>query len=201
MPDLGSTAKKIRSRLDKKESAREDAIKLSRKIVRDCRSAIASIQAGRDYSDSLGDAQKSQAGLKKILSKHPDLVSSGYAVDAEQELAEVEILLSAIDGSDPPSPDDLGISDEAYILGLGDSIGELRRVFLHRLMKDDVHGAESMLRRMEDHFSVLMTFDYPDALVAAKRKQDVARGVVEKCRGELILSAQMSQLRKDLDDD
>ncbi len=201
MPELSSTAKKIRSRLDKKESAREDAIKLSRKIVRDCRSAISSIQADRDHSEFLRDATKSQAALKKVLASYPDMASSGYAVDAEQELVEVEILQGASDESDPPSPESLGVSDEAYILGLGDSIGELRRVFLHRLMKDDVKGAETMLRLMEDYFAVLMTFDYPDALVAAKRKQDVARGIVEKCRSELILSSQMSQLRKDLDVD
>jgi len=201
MPDLSATAKKMRARLDRKEAARESAIKLSRKIIRECRSSIASMQGGRDSKDSLEAAKKMHLQLKKILSDYPDLLASGYAVDAEQELAEVEILSAAIRGIDPPTPEKIGVTDEAFVLGLGDSIGELRRVFLHRLMGDDVPGAESMLRKMENFFSILMTFDYPDALIATKRKQDVARSLVEKCRGELILSAQMSQLRKDLNDE
>jgi translin len=200
MPDLSSTARKMRERLDKKESAREEAIKLSRKIIRECRSSIAAIQGGRDPEESMDLAKKMHSQLNKVLSAYPDLQASGYTVDAEQELAEVEILTAAIADIDPPTPEKIGVTDEAFVLGLGDSIGELRRVFLHRLMKDDVSGAESMLKKMENFFSILMTFDYPDALIATKRKQDVARSLVEKCRGELILSAQMSQLRKDLND-
>jgi len=201
MSDLQATAKKMRGRLDKKESARENAIKLSRRIIRECRSSMASIHAGRDPLETADGAKKMHMQLKKILADYPDLLASGYAVDAEQELAEVEILSAAIEGLDPPAPQQIGVTDEAFVLGLGDSIGELRRVFLHRLMKDDVRGAEAMLRKMEEFFSTLMTFDYPDALIAVKRKQDIARGLVEKCRGELILSAQMSQLRKDLNED
>ena len=201
MPDLHSMAKKMRERLDRKESAREEAIKISRKIIRECRSAMASIQGGRDPDEPLGSAKKMHKQLKAILEDYPDLLASGYTVDAEQELAEVAILMAAIAGQEPPSPEKVGVTDEAYILGLGDSIGELRRIFLQHLMKDDVRGAESMLRAMEAFFSTLMTFDYPDALVATKRKQDVARSLVEKCRGELILSAQMSQLRKDLNEE
>jgi len=201
MPDISSIAKKMRERLDSKESAREAAIKLSRKIIRECRSSIASIQAGRSHEETRDIARKMHRQLKKILADYPDLLASGYTVDAEQELAEVEILMAAIRDLNPPTPQEIGVTDEAYVLGLGDSIGELRRVFLHRLMKDDVRGAEAMLREMETYFSTLMTFDYPDALIATKRKQDIARGLVEKCRGELILSAQMSQLRKDLNED
>jgi len=52
---------------------------------------------------------------------------------------------------------------------------------------------------MESFFNMLMTFDYPDALIATKRKQDVARGLVEKSRGELAMATQMSRLRKNLD--
>lgn len=201
MPDLHSIAKKMRERLDKKESAREGAIKLSRRIIRECRSSMASIHAGRDPDDALESAKRMHKQLRGALADYPDLLASGYTVDAEQELAEVEILSAAISDLDPPTPEKIGVTDEAYVMGLGDSIGELRRIFLQRLMKDDVRGAGAMLKKMEDYFSTLMTFDYPDALIATKRKQDVARSLLEKCRGELILSAQMSQLRKDLNEE
>lgn len=198
--DLQSTAKEMRSRLDKKEAAREDAIRDSRKIIRECRSAMASIQAGRDPSEPLNGAKKMHEHMKAVLADYPDLLSCGYTVDSEQELAEVEILSAVLADRDPPAPEEIGVTEEAYILGLGDAIGEMRRAFLHRLMGDDVEGAESLLGKMEAYFSILMTFDYPEALVAVKRKQDVARSLVEKCRGELVLSTHMSKLRKDLDE-
>lgn len=122
-------------------------------------------------------------------------------VDAEQELAEAGILLASVCGGALPSPEQIGISDEAYVLGLGDAIGELRRIFLGRLMHHDIEDASAILTKMEEFFSVLMTFDYPEALVPARRKQDVARGLLEKCRGELTLAAQMASLRKELTPD
>jgi translin len=75
----------------------------------------------------------------------------------------------------------------------------MRRLLLDRLMKDDVEAAGLMLGKMERYFNMLMTFDYPDALIATKRKQDVARGLIEKSRGELAMATQMSRLRKNLD--
>jgi translin len=134
-----------------------------------------------------------------MLAGFPDLLSAGYAVDAEQELAEAEILASCTCGKEAPSPEEIGVEDEAFVLGMADSIGEMRRLLLDRLMKDDVEAAGLMLGKMERFFNILMTFDYPDALIATKRKQDVARGLVEKSRGELAMATQMSRLRKNLD--
>lgn len=199
MTEIEEISKTIRERLDKKDSARESALKVSRQIIRDCRSTIASLQKGNDATESVERARKSHAQLKKMLAGFPDLLSAGYAVDAGQELAEAEILASCIGGREVPSPEEIGVEDEAFVLGMADSIGEMRRLLLGDLMKDDVEAASLMLDKMERFFNALMTFDYPDALVATKRKQDVARGVVEKSRGELAIATQMARLRKHLD--
>jgi translin len=199
MPDIEEISKTIRERLDKKDLAREGALKTSRQIIRECRSAIASLQKGSDYEENMGRARKAHMQLKKMLAGFPDLLSAGYAVDAEQELAEAEILTSCACGKEAPSPEDIGVEDEAFVLGMADSIGEMRRLLLDRLMKDDIEAAGLMLGKMERFFNMLMTFDYPDALIATKRKQDVARGLIEKSRGELAMATQMSRLRKNLD--
>jgi translin len=199
MPEIEEISKAIRERLDKKDLARENALKTSRQIIRECRSAIASLQKGNDAGENMERARKAHAQLKKMLAGFPDLLSAGYAVDAEQELAEAEILASCTCGKEAPSPEEIGVEDEAFVLGMADSIGEMRRLLLDRLMKDDVEAAGLMLGKMERFFNMLMTFDYPDALIATKRKQDVARGLVEKSRGELAMATQMSRLRKNLD--
>jgi translin len=199
MPEIEEISRAIRERLDKKDLARESALKTSRQIIRECRSAIASLQKGNDAKENMERARKAHAQLKKMLAGFPDLLSAGYAVDAEQELAEAEILASCTCGKEAPSPEEIGVEDEAFVLGMADSIGEMRRLLLDRLMKDDVEAAGLMLGKMERFFNILMTFDYPDALIATKRKQDVARGLVEKSRGELAMATQMSRLRKNLD--
>jgi len=199
MPEIEEISKAIRERLDKKDLARESALKTSRQIIRECRSAMASLQKGNDANENMERARKGHAQLKKMLAGFPDLLSAGYAVDAEQELAEAEILASCICGKETPTPEEIGVEDEAFVLGMADSIGEMRRLLLDRLMKDDVEAAGLMLCKMERFFNMLMTFDYPDALIATKRKQDVARGLVEKSRGELAMATQMSRLRKNLD--
>lgn len=53
---------------------------------------------------------------------------------------------------------------------------------------------------MEDIFTALMRFDYPDAIVAVRRKQDVARSLLEKTRGEFAVASSARQLHDKLDE-
>jgi len=188
----------VRKRLDKKDAAREAAIRLSRQIVRECRGAITSVHKGEDFTKQLKTARKLYVELKKSCLSNSELLYAGYVMDALQELAEAETICSIAIGGDVPAPDTLGIPDEAFVLGLADAIGELRRLFLEKLRSDDTEEAEALLKKMEEFFDALMTFDYPDSLLPTKRKQDVARSVVEKSRGEIVLASQMGLLRKKL---
>jgi len=45
-----------------------------------------------------------------------------------------------------------------------------------------------------------MRFDYPDAIVAVRRKQDVARSLLEKTRGEVAVSASAMNLQRKLEE-
>ena len=98
-----------------------------------------------------------------------------------------------------PSPREIGVTDTASLLGLGDVVGELRRLSLTRLRSGDVAAATLFLETMERIQDALMRFDYPTALVALKRKQDVARSLIEKTRGEVAVAAQGLELAKKLD--
>ena len=198
LPDPESVAKAIRKRLDRKNAARESAIGKSRQIVRECRSAISAMQSDNDYAKHLTLARKMSCELSRILAEFPDILHAGYVLDAQQELAEAEIIASHIEDHPFPSPESIGVSDEAFVLGLGDAIGELRRLLLSRLMNDDMTGARKELEAMEEFYRILMAFDYPDTLLASKRKQDVARGLLEKSRSELVLSSHMRDLKRRL---
>lgn len=194
MAEIEGIAGPIRKDLDGKEKAREAALKSTREIVRACRSAISKMHSGGDFSEDLARASKQLRDLGEDLRSHPDLLYAGYSITAQQELAEAEILRTVISGEELPSPGDIGVSNEAYILGVADAIGELRRSFLDSLMQDNMDNARSLLKKMDEFFEFLLSFDYPDALVPVKRKQDIARSILEKCRGELALAHQMSSL-------
>ena len=53
---------------------------------------------------------------------------------------------------------------------------------------------------MEDIYTALMRFDYPDAIVAVRRKQDIARSLLEKTRGEVAVAASAMNLQGKLEE-
>jgi len=62
----------------------------------------------------------------------------------------------------------------------------------------DVAKASGFLEMMEDIFDVLLRFDHPNAIVPLRHKQDVARGLLERTRGELAVATQGQALERRL---
>jgi len=119
---------------------------------------------------------------------------------AYQELAESVNLLSLIEQGVFTPPEDYGIPTRAYLNGLADTVGELRRASLDLLRRDDIKKAETLLGFMEEILEDLQTFDYPNALVPdLRRKCDVGRALVERTRGDLTRAVGQSKLMKKLD--
>ena len=60
-----------------------------------------------------------------------------------------------------------------------------------------IDRGETILRRMDDIYSALVTFDYPDAMTGGlRRTTDSVRGILEKTRGDLTTSLRQDQLRE-----
>lgn len=198
MPDLDETVASIRKHMDKKQDVREGALSSSREIVRLCKGVVFMIHNDEDPWGDLEKANLKYRDLKNTISDFPELSHSGYILTAEQELSEAEILARIIFDRELPTPQEIGVSEEGFLMGLADSIGEMRRAFLSRLMKNEIGPAKDLIDEMENFFSMLMNFDYPEALINIRRKQDVARNLLEKCRGELVLATQMKRLGEEL---
>jgi translin len=76
-------------------------------------------------------------------------------------------------------------------------IGELRRRALDAIRTNDLENAEKALDLMEELFELLMEFDYREAVLPGmKRRQDMARQIVEKTRGDLTLALRQERLEK-----
>ena len=200
MKNLENVVTKIEAELDEKDQLREVALKSCRAVVRLSGNILKSVHRGIGAQKELEELKDEVSRLTSLLADHPDLASAGFMENALQEYAEVGIVLSILERDDVPSPEDLGVGSIPYLLGLGDTVGELRRLCLDELKKGDVGQANHFLDRMEDLFTALMRFDYPDAIVAVRRKQDIARSLLEKTRGEVAVSASAMNLQKKLEE-
>lgn len=115
--------------------------------------------------------------------------------DALQEGVEAILLEAALHDRPFPGPNDLGVEVEPYVLGLGDVVGELRRCALTGLAQDDLVSAERWVRLMEAVYQTLMRFDTTRAIVPLKPKQDTARSLLERTRGEVVMARVHSRHR------
>ncbi len=204
---------KISARLFKnfeaKDVAREHALKLSRNIVRLSSKAIKSIHRKQfdKAKEIIVEAGALNTEIKSILAEHPELYVAGFVEHAQQEYAEATILYSIITENKIPDNTEIDVEDSAYLMGLGDVVGELRRVILDLIRLDKTAEGEKYLDIMDDIYTNILLFDFPDALLKGLRhKSDVARSLVERTRGELTnamgqakLKERMSKLEKKLE--
>ncbi len=196
MNGLGDIASDIESQLNEKEEVREVAIKSSRNIVRLCGMAVRSMHLGKDPEPDMNNAMEELHKLVGITRDFPDILHSGIVESAMQEYVEVKVLYSYTRGEELPSHKSLGVTPEAYILGVGDVIGEIRRLALDNIRRGTVDGAAKHLEHMEMLYDFLMNFNYPSSLVGVRRKQDIARGILEKTRGDVTNAIRSHSLEK-----
>ena len=179
---------------------RETAIKKCRDIIQVCRKAIAGIHALNDVDKEINDGVKLITDVKKSLKDYPDLSNAGYIENASQEVVEASCLLAILHGKNLPTPEQLNVSYSSFLLGLGDIVGELRRTILDHLKRGDIEKADEIFGIMEKIYNILIRFDYPSALVPIKKKQDIARQLIERTRGEMLMTNKNWALEKKLEE-
>jgi translin len=199
MRNLDEAVAKIEIELDEKDQIREIALKSSRAIIRLAGGALKGVHRDEDVGAHLSELKDEVSRLSSLLAEHPDLAHSGYVESAFQEFAEVCITMNIIKEDDVPLPEEVGVGSVPYLLALGDTVGELRRLSLEALRRGDTVKANHFLDRMEDLYHALIRFNYPDAVVAIRHKQDVARSLLEKTRGDVAVASSAKRLHDRLD--
>lgn len=185
------------ARLEAVNGAREKALADARQIVRLSANAIRAVHRGElAEADGLLDrAHAMHTALRSYRADYPTVYWAGYVQDAQKEYAEARIVRALIGATPLPSPIDLDIDEPVYLNGLGEAAGELRRHLLDVLRAGDIVVAEATLAIMDEIFALLVTVDYPDAVThGLRRTTDLVRGVLERSRGDLTLTAQQMRL-------
>lgn len=175
------------------EKHREIAIRSSREITRSSKRIIHSIHDGESDINEMKNISELVRNLVLEIKEEPSLLYTGPASDALGEYAEAMILNKILVDCSVPSYEDLGIDERSWALGLADIVGELRRIVLKNLMNGNVEKAVDVYELMEDVTDGILMFDVPDAIVPMRRKQDIARGVMERTRSDIATAVVMSK--------
>jgi translin len=118
---------------------------------------------------------------------------------ALQEYSEANIFLNLVQESRFLTPDEIKVPSADYVLGLADVIGECRRLALDELREGNVKKAENSLQLMDEIYTELMGLDESYMLVRdLRRKNDVARRIIEATRGDVTQEIRRSMLEKQL---
>ncbi|MEK6966645.1 MAG: RNA-binding protein [Thermoproteota archaeon] len=193
LKNVKSSLDKIAKSLEASHQAREYLIKNTRDIVILCSQSIIAVHKG-----DLKLARKNVLNAKKLLSKYKksamgDLVR--YLVTPEQEIVEATSLISIVEGNSIPSVESIGVSDESYILGLLDCIGELKRLIYDKIRIGKTSESVRFFEIMENLYLILYPFATYDKIVKETRKKlDVNRILVEETRSALTEEIRRAKL-------
>lgn len=187
---LNTIAERLRQTLTAKDEAREKAMPRCREAIRYCSQAIRAVHRQEFYqaSELLEKARHFLDEAENLFAAYSEFSNTGFIRDAQKEYAEGRFTLALITGEPIPGLDELNVDVTAYLNGLGEAVGELRRYLLDSLRRGDLSQGEAILEAMDDIYNILVTMDFPDAITGGlRRTTDVVRGVLEKTRSDLTL--------------
>jgi len=203
LEELSVICQKIRDNFDTKDAARERGLTISREMIRNSANAIRAVHR-EEYKEAQA-LMAATAGLldqaEEALRDYPDVRHAGFIHDAQKEYAESRQTYALIRGEPLPDPDDLRVGYAAYLNGLGEAVGELRRHALDRIRHNDMNWGEGILRAMDEVYYALSSFDYPPAISGGlKRTADVTRSLIERTRGDITNAVRQQRLEAALAD-
>ena len=201
----------IRSLIESDDTSREKVLKLSRSAVRKSSESIRAVHR-RELDLAASTIESIKSDLKEVVSIIPGngLFENNIEI-AFQEYTEALELYHFVatrkkENSYPlislkEIQQEIPITYVAYLHGLCDLVGELRRFTLDSIRLNDIESAECALQVMDDIFGQLVTLDYPNALVPGiRRKTDQIRNLLERTRGDLTFTYNRLSLVTKLDE-
>lgn len=174
----------VEEHLAKKQDAFDTVMQTSRDMIRDAGRTITLLHNG-----SLDEAS---ARLNALGRKSKQLMKIDgdfryNTMQAYQEYAEAFIFSSIKTKRKVPCREEIGIDYDAYLMGLMDVVGELKREILESLRAGDLKTAEFYFDTMKDIYDSTRSLRFAEAVLPGfRKKQDVARIQIENAGGEIL---------------
>lgn len=201
MDHLDPICDQIREDFNRKTAWRDAALGQARELTRHASLAIRAIHR-EDHAEAETELEAGRQlvhTIKADLRDDPDLYFAGYTQDAIKEYCEAQLTVAMILNRALPTPQELGAEYPAYVNGMTETLGELRRRCLDLLRPGYSEEVERLLGCMDDIFTQLVTMDYPDAITdGLRRRTDLARGIIERTRADITVSFRQSELERAL---
>jgi translin len=197
LTDLDAITESAWKALSERDQAREKMLPLCRDAIRFSGNAIRAVHR-REFAAAEELLQKARQLLKeaeKSISGCAELAGTGIVRDAQKELTEAHATLALVMKRPLPTPEELAVDAAAYLNGLGEAVGEIRRYLLDAMRRGDLSRGEELLGAMDDIYSMLIAMDFPDAITCGlRRTTDMVRGVLERTRSDLTLTMRLKAL-------
>ena len=202
MEQLDSIADNIRETFEEVNTARDLAYQRSRQLTRVCARSIRAIHREEwDLAHELmGEARTAAEELVAGVESFPSLYYAGYTQDALKEFVEANLTYALVRNQPLATPDELNVEDNTWLNGLAEAATELRRRILDIIRLEHAAEVEQLLNKMDEIYSVLVTFDYSDSITGGlRRRTDVLRSVLERTRGDVTTSLRQAELEEALE--
>ncbi|MFP3950005.1 MAG: hypothetical protein ACLFUZ_02825 [Candidatus Micrarchaeia archaeon] len=171
---------KVEEILLEKEKALDVYLREERGIVRLCAKAIKEVHRG-----NIEEAEQYVGRARDKFSLLPEIPKS-RAKHSEQEYVEALSLIAIYKGEEVPGHEEMEVGPDAYLLGILDCMGELKRLMLECLRKGKKDNAEKYFSRMEEIYTETGHLHFSSALIPEfRKKQDVARIQLENARAKI----------------
>ena len=205
---LQDIATNIGHLFEEMDRARDAGIGEARKVIKSCSLAIRAVHR-EEFSEADNHLRDARERLDKVCSSlraFPEIYHGGFLQDAQKEYAEARVTFNVVLGKPIPTPEEIGVEYAPFLNGMAEAVGEMRRHILDQLRKGSLEQSERVLAVMDDIFYLLISMDFPDAITRGlRRSTDIARGCLEKTRGDLTthwagvsLERELSGLRRGL---
>lgn len=186
-------------KLDKQHGLKESLQELSRQILGLCSQAIACMHSAQlQKSDQLLSSAKTKlAKLGLKLRSHPEFRSLDQVQLAYQEYIQAKTLRYILARSKLPHLSRIDLNNPlAYLGGLLDLMGELRRVVLDRLRQGKILEAQQHFQLMEQIYHQLIPMAGHSFFPMLRPKLDLARNLLVRTREELTLGSLIAELKE-----
>lgn len=202
MQQLEQITDQIREKMEEINSARDLAYQRSRALTRVCsRSIRATHREEWDLARELIDEARGAAeAMISGVQDAPELYYAGYTQDALKEYVEANLTYLLVRDEPLLTPSDLGVEDNTWLNGLAEAATELRRRILDIIRGGHDEEVERLLDKMDEIYSLLVTFDFSDSITGGlRRRTDILRSVLERTRGDVTTSLRQTELEEALE--
>ncbi len=185
MKEFYKDIERISGYLEEKQADFDAAMRISMSIVRQAGQAITYL-----HNNDMRSAARETASMKKSVKKlmAMDALFRYNTQQAYQEYSEAIIFASIKSGSGVPSVKSLNVDNEAYLLGLLDVVGELKREVLECLREGRLDDAVRYFDTMKEIYDGTRKLRFAEAVLRGfRKKQDTARIQIENAGSEILM--------------